>query len=735
MEISYFDNLYQNTSTDTISIQQLLNDIKFGRWEKEVDKIRTAKDKEQRTSFKKNVPYVTISGKFVKRKKEDIVSHSGFICLDFDDLEDVDKAFNDICSESFVFSAFKSISGKGIAALVKIDSRKHLEAFLSLEVYFANKYQYFIDRACKDTTRARLVSHDQDLYSNPKSDKFDLYLPKSETQKKTKLPNVIVGEGDMEFIMNQITDSNIDLTDSSYFRWLEVGFAIASEYQESGRQYFHAISQASHKYDSERCDKQYDKCLKSGSSGITIATFFYYAKNAGLSIVSPQTKHIVTVAKMTKNGGRGIHEAVRVLKEVDGISPEVSTDIITKAYKKEDLSESNMLGRIDALEVFLSTSYNLKRNEVTRFIENNNEDVDTNFLNTAYIKARKEIDDKVRFEEIDRLIGSDFTPKYNPLKEFFQKNAHINTTGNINMLARSIQTDTGAGSNYTELFLKKWLVGIISAIHGQHSPLLLALTGGQGTGKTEFFRRLLPAEFSEYYAESKLDAGKDDEILMTQKILILDDEFGGKSKLEAKRLKELTSKDSFTLREPYGRKNVKLKRLAVLAGTSNDDQILNDPTGNRRILPIRILGIDHEQYNKIDKKELFMEAFWEWKKGYKWQLEREDVKTLNTNTNEFEQIRPEKELMLRYFKHPDHNKGGENVEYLQSMEIKARIEKMSGQKISAPKLGQELKQMGYFFENKEIHGQVRRVTKIIQINNDYIAEFHKPEGDDEELPF
>jgi predicted P-loop ATPase len=120
---------------------------------------------------------------------------------------------------------------------------------------------------------------------------------------------------------------------------------------------------------------------------------------------------------------------------------------------------------------------------------------------------------------------------------------------------------------------------MIASIFGQTSPLVLVLAGErQNTGKTEFFRRLLPPQLSNYYAESKLDGGKDDDILLTKKLIIMDDEFGGKSKLESKRFKELTSKASFSIRLPYGRTHRDLKRLAVLAGTTNDLGLISDPT-------------------------------------------------------------------------------------------------------------------------------------------------------------
>lgn len=48
----------------------------------------------------------------------------------------------------------------------------------------------------------------------------------------------------------------------------------------------------------------------------------------------------------------------------------------------------------------------------------------------------------------------------------------------------------------------------------------------------------------------------------------------------------------------------RLERLAVLCGTSNDEEIINDPTGNRRIIPINILDIDHEKFEEINKTDL-----------------------------------------------------------------------------------------------------------------------------------
>jgi predicted P-loop ATPase len=290
-------------------------------------------------------------------------------------------------------------------------------------------------------------------------------------------------------------------------------------------------------------------------------------------------------------------------------------------------------------------------------------------------------------------------------------NMHRATDGNIRRLFDTLETDTG-DENYKYHFGTKWLVSVAAAMCGHFSPLMLVLVGAtQNTGKTEWFRRLLPAELQQYYSESKLDREKDDEILMTQKLIVMDDEMGGKSKMESKRLKELTSKKIFTLREPYGRQNVDLPRLAVLCGTSNDEELLNDPTGNRRILPINILSIDQEMYNTIDKTDLLMEAYHLYIKGYDWHLSKHDIAYLREHTAAFEVTCTEYELFNRYFRHPEK---GEHYDTLMTSEIAMKIEAFSGQRMNVRRLGMEMKRMGFVRYRKAVSGQIVWVSDIVQ---------------------
>ena len=89
----------------------------------------------------------------------------------------------------------------------------------------------------------------------------------------------------------------------------------------------------------------------------------------------------------------------------------------------------------------------------------------------------------------------------------------------------------------------------------------------------------------------KLATDKDACAAMTKNLLIVDDELAGKTKMEEQHLKEITSKSVFTYRPPYGINHIHRKRLAVLAGTTNHEKVLSDPTGNRRIIPLRCCKI------------------------------------------------------------------------------------------------------------------------------------------------
>lgn len=91
----------------------------------------------------------------------------------------------------------------------------------------------------------------------------------------------------VERILSLIEQKGIDIT-NGYDNWLKVRFALTSEFQEAGRGIFHRVSQQNPEYKASDTDKQYNKCLSAHGDGISIATFFQMAKDAGIDISNPK---------------------------------------------------------------------------------------------------------------------------------------------------------------------------------------------------------------------------------------------------------------------------------------------------------------------------------------------------------------------------------------------------------------------------------------------------------------
>ena len=95
----------------------------------------------------------------------------------------------------------------------------------------------------------------------------------------------------VEALIAELRASGRDIT-ADYGDWLKVGFALASEFGESGRRYFHDISSLYSGYNQEESDTKYSECLKSDNGRTDISTLFYLAKNQGITLrranVGPQ---------------------------------------------------------------------------------------------------------------------------------------------------------------------------------------------------------------------------------------------------------------------------------------------------------------------------------------------------------------------------------------------------------------------------------------------------------------
>ena len=283
------------------------------------------------------------------------------------------------------------------------------------------------------------------------------------------------------------------------------------------------------------------------------------------------------------------------------------------------------------------------------------------------------------------------------------------------------------------MFIRKWLVGMVSGLFETYSLLTLVFVGKQGSGKTKWFRDILPDELRQYYAEAKFDDDKDHQILLTIKAIVMDDEFTGKTKKEAGLFKKMSSTDTITIRKPYAKRPETHRRIAALAGTTNDSDIFNDPTGNRRIIPVKVDSVDWELYYSVDKDELFMEIYREWEaNGDNWMLSPAEIEILNHHTSGYEAISPEEELIRKYFMPPitdrdlkDYDFSMTNTEILNFLQGRLHG---SNIKLTTKSIGDRLKKMGYAQKSTKDRGRLY----AIKLNDDGNKAFSRDEEDEQE---
>lgn len=710
-------------ATEHISITDFLNFVKYGKWKHLIEPIRTEPEKTKRDALKRNIPSVTISGVFEERKEENLLEHSGFICIDIDYFTDKTQ----LLSDQYTYALMKSASGGGLAIIVKVDKDKHKESFKWLQNHYYTSYGIVVDSAPQNVASLRFVSFDPEIYINEKSKKSRTL---SIVQKKNKSLPIILPQNSVNDLIKECVSSGKNIA-PDYEKYRNLGFAIADGFGEDGRVMFHSLCSVSEKYDSRHADKQYNECLKNRKTGITVGTFYYMLKDAGINIKNEQQKY-VQLATIGKKSNRSKEGVVSQLMAIEGVEKSQAEKLVDEVYRRDDVNLSTALGDpeklIESLIEWMNQNHPIRKNAINKMIEEKGTEVTREKMNTIYLRARMFFNTKdVSKDLIESIIFSENTHEFNPITEYIEKNINRKSSGNIDALCKSIRSNT----EMKNVFIRKWLISIIAAYEGYPIRSVLALVGGQNSGKTEWFRRLLPNELKKYYAESKLDNGKDDDILMCQKLIVMDDEMGGKSKQDEKRFKELTSKSVFSLRAPYARYNEDFKRLAVLCGTSNDPQLINDPTGNTRILPIDVISIDHELFNSIDKDELFMEIFRAYQSGEEWKLNKEELDQLNSVGKDFEQTPFERELILKFFKKPEVGDG--YAEWLTATEIKDAIELNTRQKImSMKKFGSELRNVFGNPKSKKIKNVPLSRYEVIRT---YVSNKNESTDNQDDIPF
>lgn len=168
----------------------------------------------------------------------------------------------------------------------------------------------------------------------------------------------------VEQLVDEVDALGLDLT-ATYDSWLRAGFALASEMGEDGRGLFHRLSRHYPKYRQREADKQYDQCLKGRGSGVTIATLFGMAKDAGVDIARIKGEPGKGCERQSGNGYDTSNDQKRDLEEPGAFARELAESLppflrkIVGLANSDDDADLLLLGSIVTLSACMPHVYGI----------------------------------------------------------------------------------------------------------------------------------------------------------------------------------------------------------------------------------------------------------------------------------------------------------------------------------------------------------------------------------------
>jgi hypothetical protein len=268
----------------TVSLQDIVDLVKSDTYRVLCLGIRDAADLKAAKDMKRKLDYITPGGTFTHRHIDGLLQPSGFIVMDFDDVQNLADTKKLLEIDPFIAVLFISPSGSGLKAIVNIGMQDFKMAYTDLSVYFKQTYNLVSDLSGSDITRACFMSYDPECYFNESAAFYKIKGLSPKPKKETFKPESKSELGQLNYVVQQIVNNKVDITSDYSSEWLLIGFSLAT-YGESARSAWHAISSQNANYEHEYTDKKFDNFLQT-TRFTNPAKFYQIAKKYNLDIKS-----------------------------------------------------------------------------------------------------------------------------------------------------------------------------------------------------------------------------------------------------------------------------------------------------------------------------------------------------------------------------------------------------------------------------------------------------------------
>lgn len=205
--------------------------------------------------------------------------------------------------------------------------------------------------------------------------------------------------------------------------------------------------------------------------------------------------------------------------------------------------------------------------------------------------------------DVHRYFHSSLVEEFHPLVHFIEHLPKWDKRDRVTRLASHINKNT----TWQSLF-HRWLLGMVvqwitpHPIHG-NSLMPILISQRQGFKKSTFCRLLLPEKLRRYYTdEFDLNSRSNAVTKLSKYALINIDEFNRMGDVKSARLKNILQMADASIKRCGSSEYEQKQRIASFIGTANYREILSDPTGGRRFIPIELkdritnLRVNYDQF-------------------------------------------------------------------------------------------------------------------------------------------
>lgn len=313
--------------------------------------------------------------------------------------------------------------------------------------------------------------------------------------------------------------------------------------------------------------------------------------------------------------------------------------------------------------------------------------------------------------DLNRYVHSTLVDAYHPFLLYVQELPEWDGVDRLTDLAIRVSSEV-----YWVKYFHRWMLALMAQWMGKNTTFAncvapLLVSEEQGRMKSTFCKSLMPEPLQAYYTDQvDLSSNGRFEAKLSVMGLINLDEFDRLTPRGMAKLKNLMQLSSLNIRKAYQKNYAPLPRIASFIGTSNRRDLLDDPTGSRRFLCVKV---EHRiDCSNLDLTQIYAQLKAELDAGERYWFTPEEEQEIQFHNEQFYQVHPEEELFRNHFRAASED---EECEMLSLVEILECLKEKHGgllRQVSMVKFGNALVASGV----ERVHTKRGNRYKLVRLD-------------------